>query len=115
MGEAESLAAGIDELAFQRLLGRKGDGMKEQMQAAEFFADRSVNIRDVFIFGDVAGDQKRLCAERAGEFLDVILQPLALVSEGQARARLVPGLGDGPGDGAFVGHAKDDSEFTRKC
>ena len=51
-------------------------------------------------------------AECAGEFLDVFLEAFALVSEGELRALLVPGLRDGPGDGAFVGDAEDDSEFS---
>ena len=48
------------------------------------------------------------------EFLDVFLEAFALVGEGEFRARFVPGLRDGPGDGAFVGDAEDDSEFSRE-
>ena len=48
-------------------------------------------------------------AEGPGQFLDIVLQPLALVIENQLRARLVPRLRDRPRDAALVGHAEDNA------
>ena len=61
----------------------------------------------------IARQNQRVRAERAGEFLDVFLEPFALVGEGERGAGLVPGLGDGPGDGALVGHADDQTNLAR--
>ena len=112
MRDAERFPAGVHEFAFQRVLRRKRDGVQQQMQLAEFLADVLENTGDVLVLGDVARQDQRVGAERAGEFLDVFLQAFALVSEGELRAGLMPRLGDGPRDGAFVGDAEDDSEFA---
>ena len=84
------------------------------MEFAEFLADFGEDAGDVFVFGDVAGHEEGIGAEGGGEFLDVFLEAFALVGEGKARAGLVPGLGDGPRDGAFVGDAEDDPGFSFK-
>ena len=112
MRDAKGLAAGVDELAFQRFLRRKGHRVQQQMQLAELLADRLEDAGDLLVLGHIAGQDQRVGAERAGQFLDVFLEAFALVGEGELRARLVPGLRDGPGDGAFVGDAEDDSEFS---
>ena len=39
--DAEGLAAGVDEFAFQRVLGRERDRVQQQMQLAKLFARRS--------------------------------------------------------------------------
>ena len=112
MRHAERLAAGVHELAFQRVLGRERHRMQQQMQLAELFADRLEHAGDVVVLGHVARQDERVGAERAGEFLDVFLEPLALVGEGELGACAVPRLRDGPGDGAFVGDAEDNSQFA---
>ena len=67
---------------------------------------------DLGVGTDVAGKNRRVGAERAGQFLDVFLQPLALVIEDELGARLMPGLRDGPGDAALVGDAENNAGFT---
>ena len=68
--------------------------------------------RDVLILRHIARHDERVRAERAGEFFDVFLESFALVGEGEHGAGLVPGLRDGPRDGAFVGDAEDESDFA---
>ena len=77
-----------------------------------FSPDRLEDAGDLLVLGDVARQDQGVGAKRAGQFLDVFLEPLALVGEGELRARAVPGLRDGPRDGAFVGDAEDDSQFA---
>ena len=67
---------------------------------------------DLLVGTDVAGKDGRVGAEGPGEFLDVLLEPLALVVENQFRAGAMPCLRDRPGDAAFVGHAEDDAGFA---
>ena len=110
--DAEGFAARVHKLAFERVLRRKRDGMQQQVQLAKFLSDLVEHAGDVIILRHVAFHQQRVCAERAGEFLDVLLEPFALVREGELRAFAVPCLRDGPGDGAFVRDAEDDSEFA---
>jgi hypothetical protein len=78
----------------------------------KFCAHLGKNAGDVFVLGHVAGHEQRIAAERAGEFLDVFLEAFTLIGEGEFCAGFVPGLGDGPRDGAFVGDAEDDSGFS---
>ena len=114
MGDAEGLAAGVDEFAFQRLAGGEGDGVEEQVKLAEFLGGLGKDGGDFIVFGDIAGQNQSVGAEGGGEFLDVGFETFALVGEGEGGARLVPGLGDGPGDGTFVGHAKHQPDFSSK-
>ena len=109
---AECLAAGVHKIAFERLFRREGDGVQQQMQPAEFLARFVEHARDVIVLRHITFHQQRVCAERAGEFLDIFLEPLALVGEGQFGARLVPCLGNSPGDGALVGDTEDDAVFS---
>ena len=69
---------------------------------------------DFLVLGHVARQDERVRAKRAGEFLDVFLEPLALVGERELRALARPRLRDGPGDGAFVGDAENDPGFSVK-
>ena len=114
MRNAIGFAAGIDEFALQSVLGRKGHGMQQQVQLAKFFAHGLEHLVDVFVLGHVAGQDHGVGAERAGQFLDVLLHPVALIGERQFGAFAGPSLGNGPGNGTFVGHAEDDSSFSCK-
>ena len=48
----------------------------------------------------------------SARFVDVLLQALALVGEGQLAAGLAQRLGDGPGQRALVGHAEDQRDLS---
>ncbi len=112
MRDAEGLAAGVHEIGFEGLLGREGHGVQEQVQLAELRSHLGEDAGDFVVAGDIAGQDQGVGSKSAGEFLDVFLEPLALVGEGEFRARLVPGLRDGPGAGAFVGDPEDDPKFS---
>jgi hypothetical protein len=111
---AEGFAAGVHEFTLQRVLGRERHGMEHEMQFAKFFAHLVEDACDVVVLGHVAFQDEGVRAEGTGEFLDVFLQAFALIGEGEFGALAGPGLGDGPGDGALVGDAKDDPDFSRK-
>ena len=114
VGDAKRLAAGVHEFAFQRGLGRERHRVQEQMQPAEFFADGFEDTGDFLVLRHVARQDERVRAERAGEFRDVFLDAIALIRERELRAFARPRLRDGPGNGALVGDAEDDSEFSVK-
>ena len=114
MRNTEGLAAGIYEFAFERVFGRKGHGMQEQMQLAEFFADGFENVRDFLVLGHVTRQEEGVRAEGPGEFGDVFLHAVALIREREPGAFPRPRLRDGPGNGSLVGNAKDDAEFSLK-
>ena len=82
------------------------------MELAKFLADLLEDRFNVGIFGDVAGKNESIGTEGAGEFLNVFLETFALVSEGELCTGFRPGLGDGPGDRAFISDTKDDTEFV---
>ncbi len=91
MRHAKGLAAGVEEVAFERLLRREGDAVQQQVQlAAQGLATLSKNAVDLLVLRHVAGEERRVGAEGAGQFLDVVLEALALVGEDELRAGLVP-------------------------
>ena len=67
---------------------------------------------DVLVFRHVTRQQQRFRAEGGNQFLDVFLEAFALIGECQRGPGLVPGLCDGPRDGALVGDAEDESDFA---
>jgi hypothetical protein len=83
--------------------------VQEQVDAVGVLSHLAEEAVDLLVGGDVAGIDRRLGAERAGQFLDVVLQPLALVIEDQLGARLVPRLRDRPGNAALVRHAENNA------
>src|SRR5688500_3158707 len=85
--------------------------MEEHVQLSELLAGLLEDLRDVFIPGDVAWQNERVSAERPRQFLNVLLQPFALIRKGKLRASLRPRLRNRPGDRAFVRHAKNHSEL----
>ena len=109
VGDAKRLAAGVHEFSFERGLGRERHRMQEQMQLAEFFADGFEDTGDFLVLGHVARQDERVRAKRAGEFLDVFLDAIALVREREFRALARPRLRDGPGNGALVGNTENNS------
>jgi len=107
--DAKGRAAGVEELALERVLGGKRDGVQQQVQLAEAVSHLLEDPGNFLVARHIAGENEGIAAEGACEFFDVILEALALVGESQFRAGAVPGLRDGPGDRAPVGHAEDDS------
>src|SRR5258706_16072173 len=88
--------------------------MKQQVQPPKLLPNLGKNPGHMVVLGDVTFKNERVRAKPPGQFLDVLLQSLALIGEREFRTRLVPGLRDGPRDGTLVGDPKDNSEFSRK-
>ncbi len=111
--DAEGFAGGVEKCRLRALRAgrtRRSGGANGVCRISR--AGLGKDAGDVLVLGDVAGQEQGIRAEGAGEFLDIFLEPFALVSEGQRGAGVVPGLGDGPGDGTFVGHADHQSDFS---
>ena len=94
MGRLEGLAAGVQEITLKRLAGCEGDAVEEEVQPAEALAHSGEDGVNLAVLRDVAGQDQRVRSEGASELLDVFLEPIALVGEGQFRARAVPRLRD---------------------
>ena len=86
--------------------------MQQQVQFAEFFANRFKDRGDLVVLADITWQNQCLRAECTCQFLDVFFQPFALVSKRQRRSGFMPGLGNGPGDRSLVGHPEHDSVFA---
>ena len=86
--------------------------MHEQVEpAVECLADLAEDALEVFVGADVAfGDQRR--ADRLGELADVLLDPLALVGEGQLGASLREPARDRPRDRAAVRNAQNQAALA---
>ena len=106
------LACRTHKIAFERFLGRERDGMQHKIDTVGFAANFFKKRRDFFVAGNIARKQRGLFAKFTHEFLDVFLQPLALIIENQFCASIRPRFRDCPGDAAFVRHAKNDADFT---
>src|SRR6266567_5351403 len=100
MGHPKSLAAGINEFALERVLRRKGHRVEKQMQFAELFGRRLKDGRNVLVPSNIAGQNQSFESKSAREFFNIFFQTFALISEGEPRSGLVPGLRDRPGDRA---------------
>ena len=110
--ELKGFAIGINEFALQRILWRERHRVKKQVQFAELLTGGPKDAGNVFILGHVTRQDQGIGPERARQLFDILLYPFALISEGQGRARLVPGPGDSPRNRPFVGDAKDNAELA---
>jgi hypothetical protein len=86
--------------------------VEEEVKPSESLGDLGEDGGNFDVFGDIAGQNQSVGAEGGGELLDIGFETLTLESEDQSGARLMPGLGDGPGDGSLVGHAKHQPDFS---
>ena len=95
-----------DEAAFEILGGRERDRVDEDVEpSSERVRDLGEDPRDVVVGAHVAlGDERARHA--LGEVADVLLDPLALVREGDLRALVGEPLRDRPGDRALVRDAE---------
>ena len=109
VGNAKRLAAGVHKFSFERGLGRERHRVQEQIQPAKFFADGFEDAGDFLVLRHIARQDERVRAERAGKFLDVFLDAIALIREREFRALARPRLRDGPGNGALVGNTENNS------
>src|SRR5207249_1660457 len=67
---------------------------------------------NVVVSRDVTRHEQRISAKSARQFLHVLLEPLALVSESEFCPRLGPSLGNRPGNRTFIGNAEHDASLS---
>src|SRR5438105_4464084 len=85
---------------------RRGGGVQEQVEPAlEQVAHFGEDTLEVVVRTDVTGGDERR-ADRLGQLAHVLLDPLALVGEGELGAALSETARDRPGDRAAVRNAE---------
>ncbi len=82
------LAAGVEILAAQRFTWRISDAVNQKIETSKFFADSFEGRVNLFLFANVTWQQQRTRYRFVRQILDVFFKPIALISEGEARARL---------------------------
>ena len=87
--------------------------MNDEVQPAIFLADRLERGVDLGLICHVARHNERI-RQRAGEALDILLQPLALVGERHLGAVLRTCRRTCPSDRPLVGDAKDHPDLILK-
>ena len=103
-----------DEIALERFLRRERHRVQHQIEPVRFPADLREKLRDLRVARNIAGKQRRAFAKLPHQFLDVLLQPLALIIENQTRPGRSPRLGDRPRDAPLVRHAENDANLPRQ-
>jgi hypothetical protein len=104
--QPEAVARSVDEAALEILGGGERDRVDEHVEApSERLGHLGEDAGDVVVRADVAlGDERALDA--LGQVAHVLLDPLALVREGDLGSLLGEPVRDRPGDGAPVGDAE---------
>src|SRR5258708_23408007 len=88
--------------------------MEDQIRSIGVFSHILEEISDFRIVGYITRIRGYVRAECSSQLFDVFLQPFTLVVEDQLCAGLGPGLCDRPGDTAFIGNTKNDTDLTIK-
>jgi hypothetical protein len=83
----------------------------DEVEAAQFPLDGSVDGVDVGIVRDIARQDDRRLRQSLGKLVDVLLEP-ALIGERQTCAAARRRLRDRPGDRTLVGDADDEPDFA---
>jgi hypothetical protein len=84
----------------------ESDGVHQDIDLSESFCSLPGHPLDLFILGDITGGDEG-AAQRFGQRADAPLQSLSGVAKADPGALLVKGLGDPPGDRAFVRNAEN--------
>jgi hypothetical protein len=113
VGEAEAVARRVHEGALEIFLRGIRDGVHERVETTEVAFHAGEHAADLRFGRHVARVHER-ARHRGGEFLDVLLEPLALVGERQPHAGGRQRLRDRPRDGALVGDAEHDARLAVK-
>ena len=109
--EQEVVARRVDVAALQVVRLGEGDGVHHQVEAAEARGHVGEGAIEVGVVAHVAGHH-HVGFHGLRELPHVLLQPLALVREGELRACRVERLRDRPRDGTAVGDAGDERELS---
>src|ERR1700746_1157414 len=88
--------------------------MENQIHSIGVFSHILEEISDFRIAGYITRIRGYVRAECSSQLFDVFLQPFTLVVEDQLCPGLGPGLCDRPGDTAFIGNTKNDTDPTIK-
>ena len=114
--EPEAVARRVGEAALEVLRGGEGDRVDEDVEPA---AER---LRDLGKTASTSSSERTSHSVTSGletvlgELAHALLDPLALVREGELRALVCEALRDRPGDRALVGDAEDERAASpRTC
>src|ERR1035437_32054 len=111
MGDAESLAAGVNELAAQLRGRRKGHGVDEDIQLAVLIFEGGEEGFNLLVVGNVT-----LEAAGAGQLVDEALRlelhAVILIADDRSCSGLMQFLRVTPGNGTLVGQPEDYSRLT---
>src|SRR6266446_3278495 len=111
VGDPEALARRLAEGALQIFPLSERHRVYEDVERAGLAPEGREDAGDLGVGGDVARIKQR-AGKRAGQRYDVLLQPVALVREGESHPGGRERLSDGPGDRALVGDAEDDPRLA---
>ena len=104
----KAVARHIDDAALQRVLGRKGDRVHDEIELAPVLADAFEHRLHLAGRVHVERHEDRRF-ELAGQRLDVFLRLVVEIGDRELRAERPERLGATPGDRVIVGDADDQS------
>ena len=113
MGDPEPFPGGGDEVALEVLAQGVGDGVDQEIEAAEVLADGVGGAFELLLAGDVERQGER-ARDLRRQLVHVALEALVLEAQGERRALARRGAGDPPREGAVVRDPDDQSSFVLK-
>ena len=108
MVDLEALARHVDHAAAERVLGREGDRVDEEVELAPVLGDALEDRLELAVGHHVHRHEDRRL-DLAGERLDVRLRLLVEIGDRELGAERAEGAGAAPGDRAVVGDADDEA------
>lgn len=112
VSDTKSFSAGVQKVSLQSIFRRKRNAMEKKVQSTELFTQLREHGGYLAILRDITRKDQGVGTKRTSELLDILLQPLPLIGEGESRSLSLPRLSDGPCNGTFVRNPKNDSNFT---
>ena len=115
-GGEEALPRHVDDPALQRLLGREGDGVNDEIEAAPFLGDALKNRLQLTRSAHIERHHDRRF-ELARQRLDIFLCLVIEIGDREFRPERPKGLGAAPGDRLIIGDADDQTPlaFEQLC
>jgi hypothetical protein len=110
----ERIALDFHVFTFQRFTRSEGDAVNQEIQPTKFFTNSLKRRVHFFLLSNIAREERRFRHFGRSEALDIVFEPLALISERETGAGAVQGLRRGPRNRSFVGHTKNNSLFIFK-
>src|SRR5205085_11289823 len=91
-----------------------GGAVDDEVETAHRLANLREQRVELIVRGDVARQDQRFAAERAGELADVFFEALTLEGEREIGTGFGRPLRDRPGERSLVGHTEDEALLAGK-